>query len=170
MHFNVIVFGEKPKERLLPFYDKFILTEETALCVNGNAFYDSLDLLRKDYPDISDEQVSFDFPFREWDEWEIGGRYSGSLKVFDDQNGYIQDESIRGYLDQTIVGNLDLSKQGFIPDAYLLKGVWKNTPVRFWDKEEFTNPILNAMEWQNWKTVLLSLPKDTLITLVDWHK
>lgn len=170
MHYNVVVFGDNVKERLLPFYDQFIVCE-TALCVNDYcAFYDSLELLRTDYPHITDSQISFEVPNKEWDSWKIGGRYSGALKVLDDEDGYIFNESKHGCLDQTCVGNLDLSEQGFIPDAYLLKGVWTDTPVRFWNEEEYKNPILKADQWCVWKDVLLSLPKDTLITLVDWHK
>lgn len=169
MHYNVIVFGDNVRERMLPFYDEKYPDSDTMLCFRG-AFYNSLTLLRKDYPQAKDSNIHFCSPNREWDGAEIGGRYSGTLKVFNDKDGYILDKSKNGYLDQTHIGNLDLSEQGFVPDAYLLKGKWINTPVRFWNEDEYNDQSLNATQWQIWKDLLLSLPKDTTVTLVDWHR
>lgn len=168
MRFSLIVFGDEIYERILPFMATRygIFNGDTALCYNG-AYYDSLELLRHDFPNAQDHDIIIQDVFKEFDTWALGGEFSGRLKVLDDQVGRIFGSPEHGRLDQTTVDNLDLSNMDFIPDAYLLKGEWHDTFVRYGQKSETPFPTYDINDW---KQVLSSVPDDTLITLVECHR
>ena len=168
MHFNLIVFDDDPYERSQPFYaSRFNIYDDDKTLDYKWAYYDSLAQLRRDLPDAKDEDISIQRVYKEFDGWSFGGRFSGRLKVLDDQQGDVGGEPKQGYLDQTTVENLDIDNLDFIPDAYLIKGKCKDTFVRYGVEDENNSPRYNI---EDWKRVIYSVPKDTLITLIDCHR
>ena len=168
MRFSLVVFGDEIYERILPFVATRygLLNGDTALCYNG-AYYDSLELLRQDFPNAQDNDIIIQDVYKECDTWIIGGEYSGRLKVLDDQLGRIFGPPKQGYSDQTTIENLNLSDMDFIPDAYLLKGEWYDTFVRYGPKSETPFPTYDINDW---KQVLSTVPNDTLITVLECRR
>ena len=172
MHFSVVVFGDNSYSRLLPFMERKgvkVYENDIALCVNKDHYYDSLTLLRQDFPDVCNEDVTLAKVQKQFSKCRIGGVYAGQLKVVDPTKGFTHRKNSRGGLDETTAGNLDLHNEKlFLPDYCLFRGKWVDILVGG-DVDNKTKIITLAYDDDTWKTIVKSVPKDTPVTLVDCY-
>lgn len=140
-HFTCLVIGENPEEMLEPFdegleVDEYCVgevSEETKkgfidyLTENGknpdNLGYDELYAIhgeewdggrcRKDSDGIWKEYSTYN-PDSKWDWYQLGGRWTGTLKLKSNAEGFVgepglmTDEAQTGYVDQTYKCNIDI--------------------------------------------------------------
>lgn len=182
-HFTVLVIGDNPEEQLAPYdeqletpeYDKGVVSkEDIKSCMdfykdkkNGGYKlpFDELyeekgddwnsNQWRKN-PDGTWHEYSSYNPNSKWDWYELGGRWSGELKLKTKQDG---DQALK----KDITNLNDISTFAVLKD-----GKWYEKGDMGW-----FGIVVNEMDEKEWdkqlKKLLKGLPGDTLISMYDCH-
>jgi hypothetical protein len=165
-HFTVLVIGDDVEGQLAPFVESVEQGDEFAVFTPNPEFMDEYEDNKADYPSVEEFASSFGYhqkdgvwgsyhnPNAKWDWYQIGGRWSGMLKLKDGyvgevgQGGVFGNKAKPGYVDSTIKEAIDFegmrkSARERAEEAYDL--VWshiKDTPeCKTWDAlaEEYPN-------------------------------
>ena len=176
--------GDCPKE-YLEFNDReaeMVKEYETGKASDGlvhKQTYPAFEDFAKDWEGMSERDPEkgvygyWDNPNAKWDWFVMGGRWAGQLKLRPGKTGvvgekiYSTPEIAAGHVDQAIKGDLDLTEAS-TTFSLLKDGVWyQRGEMGWWGVVSDRKP---DEEWTGqWVELVLNLPDETLLTVVDCH-
>lgn len=187
-HFTVLVIGDDIKEQLAPYDENIEVEKYLVADVTENDIQQFKDYYLDKFPEKKEKDFEFLYsihgedwngnryqkdpddvwreystynPKSKWDWYQIGGRWSGSLKVIDPVTG---DETTVDSAPKGKILNLD----ELVPFAVLKNGEWYERGKMGW-----WAVVSNEKEVDEWtkevKELLADVHDSTQLTVVDCH-
>ncbi len=196
-HFTVLIIGENPEKQLAPFNENIEMPEYVKNPVSddekkrmidyyvkekGFKYDNNFDELYRKYGDDwnsyrwrkhtdgSWHEYSTYNPNSKWDWYQLGGRWSGLIKLKPGKNGKkgkagVGDNEVG--IDQALKGDIS-NLQELKTFAVLKDGKWYERGEMGW-----WGVVLNEKDKDEWDTqfdvLIKSLPDNTLISIYDCH-
>jgi hypothetical protein len=199
MHFTVLVLNDNIEEQLDPFFELEVSMNQSEIKDDPRGKFveeltteeleNDFNRVKSEHPEYHQYKTIDDFangyheyyksPYDEcwgrwtnpkckWDWYEIGGRWSGMLKIKDCPEYPDDIESKKyGYADSIRLCDIDFEGMKKLETFAIIKdGEWyEKGQMGWWGISENSDE-----KWQEeFDKLLKTLPKDTLLTIVDCH-